>query len=243
MPPVVGPTPAPGDGGSAVARTALTPIRPVSSVSLDVLLDELRLAGAAYFEAHQRTTIRYLAVAEAERRKLAPAPDVQRELAGEFARARGFASAEQQQRWLAHNHLTEGRLEVLLREEALVQAARNGIEGEVVQRLVDQIRLSGGYRVLLDRALEKQHTLTRLGLEDPSMADAGLTEPELLAWYLGRQQRPMDGWRPQGDGFRDADAFRRAALREFCYLRSIGAPDPRGDEGDKVTYDTLATSR
>lgn len=195
------------------------------SVPLDLLLDELRLTGTRYYDAHQRTSLRYLALSEARRRNVAPTSELLRQMLAEFQQARGLQTPDDLRRWLEEHHISEGRLESLLRDEALVQLARNQIEAEIVARLPDHFRLSGSYRALIDRALDKQHTLTRLGLDNPSIEDAGITEQELVSWYLARQERApsqWSTWHPRADGFDDEEAFRRAALREYCYVRALG---------------------
>jgi hypothetical protein len=194
------------------------------TATLDGLLDELRLGGDAYFDAYERTALRRLAMLEASRLGYAPTPESVQQTVDEFRRARQLFTSDDVWRWLEESHLTRERFAQLMQDETLVQAVRNGLEKDVVERLPDQLRLSGSYRRLLERALEKQRTLAALGLDNPGLEDAGLTDEGLLVWYFARRGKPVPdpgGWLPQGDGFVDEDAFRRAALREFCFVRAL----------------------
>jgi hypothetical protein len=89
-------------------------------------------------------------------------------------------------------------------------------------RLLDQLRISGDYRRLLERALAKRSLLAQMGLDDPTPQDAGLDRSALLEWYfkerLGGSMPPdLDGY-IRVLGFESRDALERSLLREYCFL-------------------------
>jgi hypothetical protein len=211
------------DHASRYAGSLLTEPEGDDTVTQDALFDELRFSGDDYSDAHQRTILRRLALREASRLGHVPSPEAMQEITREFRLVRRLITPEELQRWLEENQLTWERFAELMQEEALLQAVRHELQKEVTEHLSDQLQLSGAYRRLLDRALDKQRVLRALGRENPGLDDAGLTEEDLLTWYFARRRGrvPDPGsWVPQRDGFLDEDAFRLAALREFCYIRS-----------------------
>lgn len=99
-------------------------------------------------------------------------------------------------------------------------------EQDVINSLPDHLRIAGDYTRLLARARGKQSTLESSGLDNPSLADAQITEEELFQWYfencLGRAVADDIETYARSVGFSDQEAFRRAVLREFCYSSRNG---------------------
>ena len=143
----------------------------------------------------------------------------------ELRRARGLYEAEDVERWLTEQRLTRAQFEELVRDEALLDWATGWMAEEVVRRLPDQLRLSGDFSRLLERARDKQRTLESHGLENPSLADTGLSGEELLAWYAGRRGQAIEGElgaHARSLGFEDREMLMRALAREYCYSRALG---------------------
>jgi hypothetical protein len=97
--------------------------------------------------------------------------------------------------------------------------------------LSEWIQRSGAHDQLRERAWQKQDLLSRAGLATPSLADAGMTEPELWRWYFQDRlgiEVPVDleGYAAHHD-FAGVDLMRRAVLREFIYLRKTHGPGAR----------------
>jgi hypothetical protein len=88
--------------------------------------------------------------------------------------------------------------------------------------LPDHLRSTGDYPRVCERAREKQRALESQGLQNPGLKDIGLTEHDLLRWYfqerLGRPVETDIDQFARSAGFVDRHAFRRAVVREFCYL-------------------------
>lgn len=193
------------------------------AVTLDRLLDELRLQGEAYVRARQGALLRFLALEEAWRLGISVMPEMLEETADEFRHDRGLLESGDVQRWLAEQHLDPGRFRRLLDDEAKLRGLEVLADREVASHLPDYLRATGEYGPLLARARDKQRVLDSCGLHNPGLEDSGVSEDELLRWYfetrLGRPVAPDITRYARGVGFEDEAAFRRVILREFLYSR------------------------
>jgi hypothetical protein len=103
--------------------------------------------------------------------------------------------------------------------------ARERYSSELDAYAVDELRLSGQYERLARRGLAKDMLLAASGLSEPTLKDAGLTETELLIWYLARIGRPdtvdIDRLLAQL-GVGTLSTLRHEALREFLFSRLTG---------------------
>jgi hypothetical protein len=132
-------------------------------------------------------------------------------------------------RWLEMQGLTRDTYDRFLEGKAELDWLRERFRDEVDRYLVDEVRLSGQYARLSQRARDKQNLLTEKGLDDPAMRDAGLDMTELLSWYFEQRiGRPVPSDLDLEGvlleiGLADAVALKREALREFLYLRLSAA--------------------
>jgi hypothetical protein len=197
----------------------------VEMVATSPVLDELRLNGDAYPRAFQATLLRHLALGEAARHRYSADTEAVKKAAAEWQNARGL-SAEEIDHWLETNHQTRERWDELMQEEAVLGRVSAQMQGEVVRRLGDQLRIMGEYGSLLVRARDKQRVLEARGLQNVGLEDAGLSAEALLQWYFQRLGCPVPANSrryARRVGFPDEDAFLRAVLREYCYLRASDA--------------------
>lgn len=192
------------------------------ALPLETLLDELRLDPVAYEQATRGALLRHLALGEARRQGCQPDGAAIQAAADAFRRARGLFEPEDVAAWLAEHHLTRTDFDTLMREEALLAWVRTHVEPEGLARLPDYLRLSGTYAALDRRARDKQVRLAARGLEQPRLADLGLTEEALVAWYFAEAGRALpddlDAY-AQGLGYGDSTALLRALAREYAYLQ------------------------
>jgi hypothetical protein len=192
---------------------------------LPALLEELQLEHDAYAAARDRALLDYLAVRYANQARAVPSAAFAQATADRVRLGLGLLRADDVERWLVDNRLSRQRFTELLLEQALVEWTATELSGEVTRRLADQLRLSGQYAQLLERARHKQRTLAAHGWESPSLEETGLDRAGLLGWYFARLGRPVErdveGY-ARRSGFTDADAFVRALVREFCYRRCLG---------------------
>ncbi|MET0390109.1 MAG: TfuA-like protein [Polyangiales bacterium] len=181
------------------------------------VLEELRLDRGAYGAHADRSLARVLARDVAERERIEVDPVAYREAVTDFRRARGLLETVDVCGWLERRGMDSAELGEQLRDELRVRALRKLLGGELEAQLLGSVRAFGDYERLAQRARTKAELLQRHGYAEPTLADTGLTEPELWAWHYGEQAEPnallaeLDCVEPY--------AFLRALVREHLYRR------------------------
>lgn len=94
--------------------------------------------------------------------------------------------------WLERNHLDETSLEQLLgrevRAEAILAQSRHSLD----DALIDELRLTGSYAALAERARRKKDALTARGIDVLQGSATGLDATALRVWFCSqRLGRPM----------------------------------------------------
>ena len=187
-----------------------------------LILDELRLQGpAAYREVEAKALLRMFAAHGAARPNKVSRGEARatlkrlREQFGLYARA-------DLDRWMTANDLDASALEALIDDEAAIEVLRARAGRAIEARLIDELRLSGAYPRLADRALRKEAAVAALA-EPDSGAPADLRTPALRLWYFENQLR-----RAAPDniaeyaarvGFADVSALDAAIFREWLFLK------------------------
>lgn len=193
----------------------------IHTILQERLLDELRLDGEAYVRACQGALLRFLALEEAWRLGLAVTPEMIEATIEAFRRERALLEPASVERWREEQHLDGGQFTRFLEDETRLREVEALEDQGVASCLPDHLRAIGEYGRILARARDKQRVLESSGFQNPDLADAGLTEDQLLRWYfetrLGRPVVADVRGYAQRLGFEDEDAFRRAVLREFLY--------------------------
>jgi hypothetical protein len=104
-------------------------------------------------------------------------------------------------------------------DEARVSWVRQLAQYISTSRLPEQLRLSGDYHRLLTRAIAKDRVLESIGLKDPCLENAALTENQLLHWYfeefLGKPIPDDPAKYAHNLGYTSLGAFRRALIKEY----------------------------
>jgi hypothetical protein len=190
------------------------------------LLDELRLEGRTSAGIQQAALLRFLALEEAWRRGMIPTHKMIRNAVERFHREVGTENPEALECWLRENHLSHEEFLEFIEDQARLEWVHNVTEIEAAALVPDQLRHTGRYAELAKRACDKQRTLEVEGIKYPSLADARLTEVQLLRWYF---EKRLGGSVPTDlahycrlAGFTNEDSFRRAILREYCYSAHQG---------------------
>jgi hypothetical protein len=197
----------------------------VEMITTSALLDELRLEPDTYTRAFQEALLRHLALGEASRRRDAEDAEAVKKSTAAWCRTRGLDGEEALDRWLAEHHLARAQFDELMREEALLAQVPSRLQWEVMRRLADHLRVTGEYTRLIQRARGKQTMLEARGLKNLGLADAGVSAEELRQWYFERLGVPVPASMARyarSAGFPDEDAFMRAVLREYCFVRVAG---------------------
>jgi hypothetical protein len=186
-----------------------------------LILDELRLEGSEpYLQVEARALMRMIAAGGAARSGRI-SRDAARAALKRLREQLGLYARADLDRWMAANDLDAGALEALIDEEASVEVLRARAGRSIDSRLIDELRLSGTYSRLADRAVRKA---ALLGLErTESGVAADLRVPALRLWYfesrLGRPAPDDIAAYAARVGFADVSALDAAVYREWLFLR------------------------
>jgi len=193
------------------------------SVTLESLINELRLEGPKYKEHGVEALQRFFALREAERLRLHVHDQRKRTTEAEFRQERDLVGAAALEHWMTNNDLSDHQFDTLMIDEARVKWVQKLAESASRSCLPEQLRLSGDYPRLVARAIHKDRVLQSLRMRNPRLESVGLTYGELLQWYFEKvlgQTVPTDIDKYARDlGFASPDAFRRALLKEYLYQR------------------------
>ena len=190
---------------------------------LEPILDELRLEGDQFKQHGLAALERFLTIREADRLGI-KVTDARRKKAEQaFRRERNLEDAVELERWMNDNGLNRHEFDILMMDEARARWTHQRFQFAAISRLAEELRLSGDYPRFVARALAKDDLLESLGLKNPCLKSAGLTQNQLLIWYFEELvHRPvpndLDSYAHEL-GFASPDAFRRALLKEYLYRR------------------------
>jgi hypothetical protein len=127
-------------------------------------------------------------------------------------------------RWMAANDLDPASMERLVEDEARLEALGERFRRSIGSALLDELRLSGAYARLADRALKKEQGLTAAGLSGGAGAQSALRSTAARLWYFERRLgRPMPD--DVADfarrvGFETLAAFDEAVHREWALVKA-----------------------
>lgn len=199
----------------------------------EVLLDELRLEQGGLALTLEQSLARALALRESDR--LAPELDrsLFRDTFERFFAERGRRRPEQIRAWMAEQGLDQAGLVLLLQREMRIQWIRRLYAQDAMGCLADQLRVSGAYRPTVERAWRKQQLLAAQGLDNPSLAAAGMSEETLLHWFFvarrgGTVPDDLEVY-AQTQGFANRLAMIQALLREYYFV--VGSEADAGPGG------------
>jgi len=185
------------------------------------IFDELRLDAKLHERLRNSATMRAFSRRVAEDEGVEPTMAELQEATRDFRKRMEFQSAADLETWLRDRDLSRDQFMRLMGDEARRQRLDVAHAAAIEDALVDELALADAHVRLRSRADEKHAVLGARGLEQPTLEDAGLTEAELIAWFLDQCGRdPGDDDAEQLArtlGFIDKDDLLRAALREYCY--------------------------
>lgn len=190
-----------------------------SSISPDLVVDELRLRPDLFAPARDAAMARLLALRPV---RLEDDTIDGATLAGRltsFRQKRNLFTRAAMDDWLQQNDLTTDGLEAILAQDALASRQFPLASGAFRQQLVNQMKLEGTYAKLAGRARDKADAVDQAGQETrpPPLA--------LLDWYFRKnlhQQLPenLDIY-AQNLGLTDRKSFYTLLNREFLFLRTM----------------------
>jgi hypothetical protein len=215
------------------------PSGPAGSLPTGRVLDELRLLGPAEYErVRSRALLRFLAEAEARRQGLEMSPENMRAAAARLRVELGLLSRDELISWTVRNDLDERSFARLLLRDAQLRSAAEASEPLLRPFLLDELRLSGAYEGLAERARDKTERLR--GKHADSAETRGAVRPETLqirVWFfehrLGQTlPEDMDAF-ARALGFAGAAEFDFALRGEWLYSRLGGGNGPGASGGSE----------
>ncbi len=182
------------------------------------VIEELRLEGPeAYARVEAMALLRRVAVSGAAPVTPSPAPDSLRTTLTDIRARLGLFTRADLDRWMARNDLDVVSMERLIADQAGFAILRDRSSAALEPHILNELRLSGAYERLVERARRKSDALSgRAGAPSASQTLA------LRLWYFEHRLR-----RPLPDdvedfarrlGFADVADFDAALLRERLYL-------------------------
>ena len=190
------------------------------------IIEELRLeSDDSYGRAKARALLRLLARLSAQRQGLKPSPEAVRATLARMRGARGLYTRAELDAWLERNHIDAASLEVLIEDQARSEAVAR-LSGPALDRnLLDELRLSGTYGRLAERARQKKQVLAARGMDGVEADVSGPNAAELRLWFFEqRLGRPvpddMDTYLSDL-GIETSADFDSAVRREWLYLHII----------------------
>jgi hypothetical protein len=191
------------------------------SPSTQLVIDELRIEGPeSYGRVEARALLRLIA-ATGVGRPPAISPDDLRATLTATRATLGLSVRADLDRWMSQNDLDEISLERLLKNEAAAKALRNRVGHEMEPCLVDELRLSGDYARLSERARNKQEAVAATAQADNRGPSPGIKRAALRLWFfetLLHRSMPDDIEEIVKQlGFADVAALDAALHREWLY--------------------------
>ena len=139
-----------------------------------------------------------------------------------FRERHGLLRSTDLEEWLQEHLLTKEQFLELMDEEDKLRQAQSVLAEQVDRLLPTYLRLTGRYSRLADRAAHKHKILSKIGLENPTSNDTGLSDSRLLKWYFRERFRKAP---PRSLalfvrrlGFRNEGDFIHTVRREKCYV-------------------------
>jgi hypothetical protein len=197
---------------------------PLLAPSYRGVVEELRLQGEEiYVRVRQAALLRALAEREARRQGFDASPEAKSERLNHLRTALGLYSRNMLESWLLRNELAASSLEQLVENDVLAEAVL-GKSGSLPDRyLLDELRLSGAFEGLAERARRKREVLAARTTEAAADGDALDLPPfALRLWFFEKRLgRPLpDDLNVLVDrlGFANLNDFDDALRREWVYL-------------------------
>ena len=185
------------------------------------VFDELRLDNALYTRLRRDAVIRALARRQACGDDAEPTTAELQEATRRFRKKMGFRTPTELEAWLRTRSLSREDFMRLMGDEARRQRLHDAIARDIDDAVSDELRLTDAFVRLQSRADDKHAVLRNRGREQPTLDDAGMSDSDLLAWYLKECGADADFDDPEMQakqlGYADLEDLRRAALREYCY--------------------------
>ena len=193
------------------------------SLPAKLILDELRIEGPeVYGRVEARALLREIAAEGASRAAELPRDEARLTLSKIRERLGLFTRADLD-RWMSSHDLDPPSMERLVGSEAHLEALRRRYSASIDTALLDELRLTGAYAALAERAAKKEAVLAEHQAR-AAEPQTPLMSTSLRLWYFEKRLgMPMpddiDGFLSR-IGFKEASTFDAALYREWLYLNN-----------------------
>jgi len=201
--------------------------------SPDAIRRHVRALGTNRGDALRAALLQVLVAREANRHRLVVSDDELQGAADRFRRMRGLLAADTAHAWMRDNRMTTADVTELVRLEALTEKLVTRYSSDVNQRLLAALACDGSLPEHIRAVTEKWQTLERLGIHNPTLADAGLDHDGLVRWYEERVGRERFGLQMDRGSMRLVMAELLAAYIAEQHRDVAAAVD---DELDEASY-------
>ena len=185
------------------------------------IFDELRLDAALYEQLRRKATVRALSRRAAADQGGDPTAAELKEAVRSFRKRMGFQSPDELEAWLRTRDLSRDDFMRLMGDDVRRLRLDLAHAAAIDDALADELALAEARARLQARADDKHAVLGARGVEQPTPADIGLSEDELIAWFVAQCGREPGDADPaeiaRQLGFLDKDDLLRAAAREYCF--------------------------
>jgi hypothetical protein len=205
----------------AFERFLHTEREPPEVAAMSDVVDELRLDASRYEQRAQRAWARLFALELAERLQIAPDESTYQQAVAAFRRARALLEPADVAAWLDAHQLDRAGLEELLRQDVQITGLRTRYADELEQAMLAELHTAGEYPWLARRAAHKRALLQQHGADHADLASVGLSERELVDWYMCEIGATNDHDAVMALSNRldctDGHTFLRLIMREYIY--------------------------
>jgi hypothetical protein len=157
-----------------------------------------------------------------------PSDELVREATTAFCDARGLRGDGALAAWLAAKGVSAEQFAERMREDAQILWVRTVLAPQVARQLAAEAQLAGVYGEVVERARAKGRALGDVA--EPTLDALGLGPGEDALWRWFFEERrgaavpgDIDGY-ARAAGFADRGSLRRAALRDYAFLRGTRMP-------------------
>ena len=202
------------------------------AVLLGMVLDELRLEGEPYLRTLERATLRCLAIKHSYVQGSAETDALVSDTAWRLWHGLGIRDSGAMESWMRDNNLDEGQVRALIADQTRVDWVTELAGFEANGYILDQLRLSGDYPRLVERALAKQSSLARQESDGASLA-----LEDLVRWYFEDRlgsSIPNDLLAYcRRFGYEDVADLQRALAHEFGFIAGEAGKAGKAGNGAK----------
>ena len=211
---------------SAGEQFGATATKDSARITLEDLLNELRLDPIVYKETRKAALLRGLALREGQRDSLQATAGELQAAGDEFRRSLDLYEPDATELWMFQNQMNSSQFRSLIREEIILKRVSELHRGEFDVYIRSELRASGRYHALASQLDKKRRVLEFAGLDDPTAIGDTPCDEQLLEWYFSQKlniPKPGDTAAYSRDlDFADVSAFMAVVQREYWYDQLAG---------------------